>query len=210
MQGLAVLLLILGLVLRLRTTVVVLLSACVAGLGCGLPAPRLLEILGKAFLENRNLTLFLLTLPAVATVERYGLKEWIGEWIHRRGWHRPAQLLVGYQFFRVVCGMLGLRLNGHPNLVRPLLAPMVCAETPEAQHQTMKAAAAAAENYGNFYGQNLSPVGGGVLMAYATMKALGYSMSLWRMVAFAAFPALLSLLLAAVQFRLLAKDVPRD
>lgn len=206
MQGWAVLVLLVGLLLRLRTTVVVLLSAAVAGLGCGLSPFSLLDTLGKAFLDNRNLTLFLLTLPAVATVERYGLKEWIGEWIRRRGWHSPAQLLVGYQLFRVGCGALGLRLNGHPNLVRPLLAPMVCAETPEEGHDQVKAAAAAAENYGNFYGQNLSPVGGGVLMAFATMKALGYQMSLWRMVAFAVFPCVLSILLAAWQFRQVGKS----
>ncbi len=205
MQGWAVLLLLAGLVLRLRTTVVVLLSAAVAGLGCGLAPLKLLEILGKAFLENRTLTLFLLTLPAVSTVEHYGLKEWIGRWIQRRGWHRPAQLLLGYQVFRVACGTLGLRLNGHPNLVRPLLAPMVCAETPETQHETMKAAAAAAENYGNFYGQNLSPVGGGVLMAFATMKGMGYEMSLWRMVAFATFPCALALLFGALQFGYLSR-----
>lgn len=206
MQGWAVLLLLAGLLLRLRTTVVVLLSATVAGLGCGLAPLKLLEILGKAFLDNRTLTLFLLTLPAVATVEHYGLKEWIGRWIQRRGWHRPAQLLLGYQLFRVACGSLGLRLNGHPNLVRPLLAPMVCAETPEEQHETMKAAAAAAENYGNFYGQNLSPVGGGVLMAFATMKGMGYEMSLWRMVAFATFPCALALLCAALQFHYLSRN----
>ncbi|MBS2039447.1 DUF969 family protein [bacterium] len=206
MQGWAVFLLILGLALRLRTTVVVLLSALVAGLGCGLSPLALLEILGKAFLDNRNLTLFLLTLPAVATVERYGLKEWIGEWIHRRGWRRPAQLLLSYQILRVGCGALGLRLNGHPNLVRPLLAPMVCAETPEPEHEKFKAAAAAAENYGNFYGQNLSPVGGGVLMAFATMKGLGYPMSLWRMVGYAIFPCLLCLLLAGWQFARLSRD----
>lgn len=205
MQGWAVLVLVAGLLLRLRTTVVVLLSALLAGLGCGMTPLQLLEILGKAFLDNRNLTLFLLTLPAVATVERYGLKEWIGNWIRRHGWHRPGQLLIGYQAFRVACGALGLRLNGHPNLVRPLLAPMVCAETDEEQHDTMKAAAAAAENYGNFYGQNLSPVGGGVLMAFATMKGLGYSVSLWRMVAFATFPCLLCLLFASLQFRSLSR-----
>lgn len=205
MQGWAVFVLLVGLLCRLRTTVVVLLSAALAGLGCGLGPVKLLEILGKAFLDNRTLTLFLLTLPAVATVERYGLKEWIGSWIQKRGWHHPAQLLTGYHLFRVGCGALGLRLNGHPNLVRPLLAPMVCAETPPEQHETMKAAAAAAENYGNFYGQNLSPVGGGILMAYATMKSLGHEVSLWRMVGFACFPCLICLLLAAFQFRVLER-----
>ena len=52
MQGWAVLLLILGLLLRMRTTVVVLLSACVAGLGCGLPPQKLLEILGKWYTQG--------------------------------------------------------------------------------------------------------------------------------------------------------------
>lgn len=198
--------LIVGLVLRMRTTVVVLLSASLAGLGCGMSPLALLDILGKAFLDNRNLSLFLLTLPAVATVEHYGLKEWIGQWIKTRGWRHPAQLLMGYQLTRVLCGAVGLRLNGHPNLVRPLLAPMVCAETPQEQHEQVKAAAAAAENYGNFYGQNLSPVGGGILMAFATMKGLGYTMSLWRMVGFASLPCLLSLLLASWQFSRLERS----
>ena len=41
----------------------------------GIPLPRLLEILGQAFVDNRLMTLFLLTLPAIGIAEKYGLRE---------------------------------------------------------------------------------------------------------------------------------------
>ena len=199
--GWAVLVLILGLMLRLRTTAVVLLAAAVAGLGSGQSVLQLLETLGKAFADNRTLTLFLLTLPAVGTAERYGLREWVAGWVGRHAHGRPAgHILGGYQAFRVGCGALGLRLNGHPTLVRPLLAPMAGAQAAPEEEERVKAAAAAAENYGNFYGQNLSPVGGGILMVFGLLKGMGYDISLWRLVGFALIPALASLALGWLQF----------
>lgn len=197
----AVAVLVLGLVLRLRTTVVVLLAAAVAGLGSGQSVIQLLEILGQAFVDKRLLTLFLLTLPAVGTAERYGLRRRVAEWIERKGGGlSPAQLLSGFQLFRVLCGVLSVRLNGHPTLVRPLVTPMVCARARLVSEEKVKAASAAAENYGNFYGQNLSPVGGGLLMAAAILKTLGYTIDPLRMVLFAVIPTAVSLFFGWLQF----------
>jgi uncharacterized membrane protein len=67
-------------------------------------------------------------------------------------------------------------------------------------NETIKAATAASENYGNFYGQNLSVVQAGVLLVYGVMKGLGYEVSLWRLVAWTAPIVLASVALAAVQF----------
>ena len=193
MPGLGILVLALGLVLKLRTTVVVVLAALATGIGVG----PLVDQLGKSFVEQRLLSLFLLTLPIVGLCERYGLREQAASWVRRL----PSRhLLWGYQCFRVVCGMLGLRVNGHPGMVRPLLAPMVEAGW-EGDPDDAKAASACAENLGNFYGQNLSPVAPGLLLVFGTLAGLGVELSLKRLVLMAFLPVGLSLVLGWFRFR---------
>ncbi len=122
-----------------------------------------------------------------------------------------GRLLIAYQLFRVLVGALGIRLNGHAAFVRPLLFPMslgaAAAESGEAldekRLEEIKATDAAAENYGNFYGQNLSPVQPGILLVYGTLKGLGYDVSLWRMIFFTTPIVLSSVFLGAIQFLLL-------
>ena len=77
-----------GIALRLRTTLVVMIAALATGLAAGLPlftaegpfahAPLLarpgqtgiVNLLGRAFAENRLMTLFIITLPAIGLSER--------------------------------------------------------------------------------------------------------------------------------------------
>ncbi len=195
-----VLIVVIGLALRLRTTLVVLVAAFVTGLVAGLPLVTILNLLGKAFADNRLMTLFLLTLPAIGLAERHGLQQQAAALIRRISAATVGRLLLVYQLFRIVIGALGIRLNGHPSFVRPLVAPMALGLTNEAQAETVKAATAASENYGNFYGQNLSVVQAGVLLVYGVMKGLGYDLSLWRLVAWTTPIVVASVVLAAVQF----------
>ena len=98
---------------------------------------------------------------------------------------------------------LGIRLNGHPSFVRPLVFPMSAGTLPgatPAQRETIKAANAAAENYGNFYGQNLSPVQAGILLVYGVMAGLGLPVSVWSLVKYTLPVVAASLLLSAAQF----------
>ena len=76
-------------------------------------------------------------------------------------------------------------------------------DVPEALIEEIKAADAASENYGNFYGQNLSPVQAGILLVFAVMTGLGYVISVWSLVLYAIPIASISVVLAAVQFWLL-------
>jgi uncharacterized membrane protein len=199
-----VLIVFIGLALRLRTTLVVLVAAFVTGLLAGLPFVTILNLLGKAFADNRLMTLFLLTLPAIGLAERYGLQHEAAALIRRISAATVGRLLIVYQLFRIVIGALGIRLNGHPSFVRPLVLPMALGakktELTETQTETIKAATAASENYGNFYGQNLSVVQAGVLLVYGVMKGLGYEVSLWRLVAWTSPIVLASVVWAAVQF----------
>lgn len=221
---------IVGLALRLRTTLVVVAAGIVTGLLAGLPlfssegvfagAPSLtragqegiINILGRAFADNRLMTIFIVTLPAIGLAERYGLKEQSARFIRRISAATVGRLLITYQLFRVLMGILGIRLLGHPAFVRPLVFPMALGaaegETgarsveslPAADVERIKAASAASENYGNFYGQNLSPVQAGVLLVYGVLNGLGYTVSVWRIVLYAIPIATLSVILGAVQF----------
>jgi uncharacterized membrane protein len=82
-------------------------------------------------------------------------------------------------------------------------------DLPPPDVERIKAASAASENYGNFYGQNLSPVQPGVLLVFGVLKSLGYTVSVWRLVAYAIPIATLSVLLGAFQFHLLGRRLRR-
>jgi len=231
LAGLAIV--IIGLALRLRTTLVVVTAALVTGLLAGLPLlssqgvyqgkpyltragqEGIINMLGRAFVENRLMTLFILTLPAIGLAERYGLQEQAALFVRRIRAATVGRLLLIYQLSRVLMGILGIRLNGHPAFVRPLTFPMSLGAAEAAARartvdvmpgtivEEIKAANAASENYGNFYGQNLSPVLPGILLVYGVMKGLGYQVSVWSLVLYAIPIASLSIIIAAFQFWLL-------
>ena len=84
----------------------------------------IVNMLGRAFADNRLMTLFIITLPAIGLAERYGLQEQSAKLIRRFAAATVGRLNIVYQLFRVLTGILGIRLNGHPSFVRPLIYPM--------------------------------------------------------------------------------------
>jgi len=210
---LGIAIIVIGFALKLRTTLVVVAAALATGLLAGLPLftsggrEGIVEMLGRAFTENRLLTLFIITLPAIGLTERYGLQEQSARLIAKVRAATVGRLQIVYQLFRVLHGMLGIRLNGHPVFVRPLIFPMsVGAAAPAGaplageRVEEIKAASSASENYGNFYGQNLSPVQPGILLVFGVMSGLGYKVSVWRLVLFAIPVATISVILGGIQF----------
>ncbi len=221
-----VVIVVVGLALRLRTTLVVVVAALATGLVAGLPLfshegffqqlpyltrpgqTGIVNTLGKAFADNRLITLFIITLPAIGLAEKYGLQEQAANLIRKIRAATVGRLQIVYQLFRVLHGVMGVRLNGHPSFVRPLIFPMsVGAAQRRAREQAddnavekIKAANAAAENYGNFYGQNLSPVQAGILLVYGVMQGLGFTISVWDLVKFTIPVVAASIILAAIQF----------
>jgi len=224
---------VIGLALRLRTTLVVVTAAIFTGLAAGLPLfsnegifaklPQLpllvregqtgiINMLGKAFADTRFVTLFIITLPAVGLAERYGLQEQAAALIRRFRAATVGRLLIIYQLFRILHGMLGIRLNGHPAFVRPLVYPMsigaaeanlgvkTAGAVPADAAERIKAADAASENYGNFYGQNLSPVQAGILLVYGVMRGLGFEIGVLDLVRYTTPIVAASVLLGALQF----------
>ena len=213
-----VVIIVTGLALKLRTTLVVVSAALATGLVAGLPLfsrpgqEGVIDMLGRGFADNRLITLFLITLPAIGLAERYGLQDQSAKLIHRFRAATVGRLLIVYQLFRVLHGILGIRLNGHPIFVRPLIFPMSAGCLRGAsgeQLEQIKAADSASENYGNFFGQNLSPVLPGVLLVYAVLTGLGCQVSLWKLVFYAIPITTLSVILGAVQFLWLDRQLRR-
>jgi len=221
LSGIAIVLI--GLAFRLRPTLVVAAAALVTGLLSGLPLfsvagkVGIVDMLGKGFADNRLMTLFIITLPAIGLAERYGLQQQSAVWIRRIHAATAGRLSALYQLFRVIVGALGLRLGGHASFVRPLILPMAIGATEadrgkatEESIEKIKAATAASENYGNFYGQNLAPVQAGILLVYGVMKGLGYDVSLWDLVKYTVPVVAASLILGFIQFALLDRGIHRD
>lgn len=166
---------ILGFALRLNPALVVVAAGFITGLTAKLSPLDVLDILGKAFTEKRFLLLFLATLPVIGLLERHGLKEHTQAWIARLRGATMTRLLMAYLFARQLLSALGLTsVGGHPQTVRPLVAPMSEA-TAETRHGTLtdderervRAMAAGTDNVGMFFGEDIFIAFGAVLLIQA-------------------------------------------
>ncbi|WP_119717982.1 DUF969 domain-containing protein [Cognatilysobacter tabacisoli] len=163
---------VLGFVLRLNPAMVVVVAGFITGAAAGLDPLEMLDVLGRAFTDKRYLLLFLLTLPVIGLLERHGLKEHAQAWVARLRGATMGRLLVAYLLMRQLAAALGLTsLGGHPQTVRPLLAPMAegAAETrhgalPDDERQRIRAMAAGTDNVGLFFGEDIFIAFGAVLL----------------------------------------------
>ncbi len=154
---------VVGFVLRFNPVIVVVSAGLVSGIAAGKTLSELLALLGDSFVSNRALLLFALTLPTIGLLERAGLREHALRWIAGLRGLTLSRLLAGYLAARQGLSMLGLiDIAGHAQTVRPLLAPMSesAAEKTRAplqrdEKQRVHALAAATDNVGRFFGEDV-------------------------------------------------------
>ncbi|GLQ87326.1 DUF969 domain-containing protein [Dyella flagellata] len=169
---LGVAVIIIGFALRLNAVPVVVCAALVSGLLAGRPLPDVVALLGTSFASSRMLLLFVLTLPAVGLLEHAGLREHAQQWIGRLRGLTLARLLIAYLLLREGLAMLGLTgIAGAAQTVRPLLAPMSEAAAEkinpglsDAERDELRAVAAATDNIGRFFGEDVFIALGAVLL----------------------------------------------
>ena len=173
---LGVLIVVVGFILKLDPLAIVVVAGVVTGLIGGLGIVEILETLGNAFVSQRVITIFVITLPAVGLMERYGLRERASWVVGQIKGAKAGGVLSIYLIVRILVGAFGLRLGGHPQFIRPLIMPMAEGATesnyngvPEKEKEKIKWLSAAAENYGNFFGQNIFIGAGGVLLIIGTL-----------------------------------------
>jgi len=177
-----ILIVIIGFALKFDSIAVIIISAIATGLAAHMDINEILTVLGETFVNQRLMTIFILTLPVVGICERYGLKQKAIQLISNVKNLSTGKLLTLYCLIRQLCGAASLRIGGHPQFVRPLINPMAQGaaiskhgKIDKKTEDKIKAASAAAENYGNFYGQNLFLASSGVLLVANSLTDLGYN-----------------------------------
>lgn len=161
-----------GFVWRRNPALVVVIAGVVSALGAGMGIGDLLALLGKSFIDNRALLLMVLTLPVIGLLEHMGLRERARDWIIAFKGLTLTKFLMSYLGLRQVLSMLGLtNVAGHAQTVRPLVAPMseAAAERSvgalgDAERDDVRALAAATDNIGLFFGEDVFIALGAVLL----------------------------------------------
>ncbi|MDO9335943.1 MAG: DUF969 domain-containing protein [Caulobacter sp.] len=162
---------VIGFVLRFNPLLVVAVAALATGIAFGLStglalvpaAIRTLETFGKAFNDNRYITLTWMILPVIGLLERAGLQEKARDLVAGVQGATTGRLLLLYLLVRQATSALGLTsLGGHPQMVRPLIAPMAegAAEArlgplTDPVRQKVRAFSAATDNIGLFFGEDI-------------------------------------------------------
>ncbi len=154
---------VIGFVARINPLLVIAAAAITTGLAAGMEPLALVAALGKAFNDNRYVSLIWIVLPVIGLLEREGLQELARGLITRVKAATPGRLLLGYFMVRQALAAVGLTsVGGHAQTVRPLLAPMTEAAA-EQRHgpldddtrHLVRAHAAAVDNIALFFGEDI-------------------------------------------------------
>ena len=200
-----VLIIVIGFVLKLDVVAVVLISGLVTGLIAGMPIVEVLDVIGKGFVNNRYMSLFFLSLPLIAIMERYGLKEKAADGIKKIRGASAGLVIWLYLFIRWIAAIFSLRLGGHIQFVRPLILPMAegaatkTVDLTETKLEDLKGLAGAVENYGNFFGQNIFPVSSGVLLIVSTLSDKGHAVTGAQIAYYSLFIGIAMIILSVIQ-----------
>ncbi len=172
---------VLGFALRLNPLLVVTAAGIVTGLAGGLGLLHTLATLGHAFTESRYVAIVWLVLPVIGLLERAGLRERARDLVTGIRAATAGRVLLAYLALRQATAALGLvSLGGHPQMVRPLIAPMAegAAERDvpgldDTMRQEIRAHAAAVDNIGVFFGEDIFIAIGSILLIKGVMEQAG-------------------------------------
>ncbi|MDG6078835.1 DUF969 domain-containing protein [Erythrobacter litoralis] len=174
-----------GFALRFNPLLVVVVAAIATGLLAGLEPVPVIEALGAAFNDNRYISVTWIILPVIGLLERYGLQQRARGLIESMRGATMGRLLTIYLGFRQITAALGMKdIGGHPQAVRPLVAPMAEAaalkthgDLPEAEREKVLAMSAATDNVGLFFGEDIFFAIASILLIQGVMESAGYPLA---------------------------------
>ncbi|WP_027414828.1 DUF969 domain-containing protein [Aneurinibacillus terranovensis] len=213
-----ILIVALGFAFRFNTLLVVLAGGVVTGLIAGMPFNDIMGKFGEAFITNRYMSLpIILTLPVIGILERYGLKERAEVLIRKAKGATAGRVMLWYLFIREWSSALGLNIGGHPQTVRPIVAPMAEGAAtakhgpiPEHLQNEIKAHAAAMENVGYFFGEDIFIATGAILLMKGYFDSVGMKVGVWDMALWGLPTAIAAYLLSWWRLRRLDKRMERE
>lgn len=197
--GIAVI--VIGFMLRFNPLLVIIVSAAVTGIAAGLDVHAIISAFGKAFNDARYVSIVWIVLPVIGMLEAFGLQERARGLISGLKGATTGRLLAGYLLMRQATAALGLTsVAGHPQTVRPLVAPMAEAAAEkqagtlhDKQREEVKAFSAATDNIGLFFGEDIFLAIGSILLMKGLHEQYGiilepFELSVWAIpTAIAAF-----------------------
>jgi uncharacterized membrane protein len=202
-----------GLAARLNPVMVVTAAAVVTGLAGGLDLMDVVSAIGRNFNDARYISVAFLVIPVVGLSERAGFQAQARRLVGRLRGVTVGRMLLAYLAVRQVSAALGLlSLGGQANMVRPLLAPMAEAEeeatrgpVDDQRRMLIRAHAAAADNIGAFFGEDIFIALGSVLLITAILRQNHLPADPLRVALWAIPTAIVAFLVHA--FRLLHLDL---
>jgi len=202
-----IVIIVVGFTLKLDVLAVVLTAGIATGIAAKIDFLEILGIIGKAFVDNRLMSIFLISLPVIAVLERYGLRERSAALIEKLKNATAGRILGLYMVIRSIASALSIRIGGHVQFIRPLIYPMAEAaakshkeqELTEKETEELKSLSAAIENYGNFFAQNIFVGASGLLLIQTTLQENGYNVSLKQLALFSIPMGIIAIIFTLIQ-----------
>ncbi|WP_454280448.1 DUF969 domain-containing protein [Sphingomonas sp. Marseille-Q8236] len=209
LSGIAII--IIGFALGVNPLLVVTVAAFASAAAAGFGPVEVIAMIGKAFVSSRFMAVAWLALPTIGLLERAGLRERARDIVRRLRGATTGRVLIGYFMLRQITAALGLTsLGGHVQMVRPIIAPM--AEGAEERDGTLldpdtrdhiRAHAAAVDNIGVFFGEDVFIAIGSILLIRAILEQEGIVVAPLHVALWAIPSAIAALLIHGVRLLLL-------
>jgi len=207
---------VIGFALRFNPLLVVTVAAIATGLAAGFDLVKVIALLGKAFVDSRFIAIAWLVLPVVGLLERGGIRERARSLIVTLKGATAGGLLTAYLAIRQLTAMIGLTaLGGHVQMVRPLIVPMVEAAAErqmlvdDDMRQQLRAHAAATDNIGLFFGEDVFIAIGSILLVVGFLGQNGITVAPLEVAIWALPTAVFAFVIHAVRLRLLDRRLNR-
>ncbi|MBA3668771.1 MAG: DUF969 domain-containing protein [Sphingomonas sp.] len=210
-----ILLVVAGFALRFNPLLVVAVSAIATGLLGGMDLAKVIALLGKGFNDNRYVTIIYIVLPVIGLLERYGLQQRARSLIGRMRGASAGRILIFYLGFRQIFAALGLTsVAGHPQTVRPLVAPMAEAAAEkvhgtlsDAERERVKAMAAATDNIGLFFGEDIFLAIASILLIQGSLAGFGIQLTPFQLSVWAIPTAIAAFIIHSVRLALFERSL---
>lgn len=218
-----------GFVARINPLVVILVAALTTGMlaafAPGVDARALLAAgidtisrFGEAFNDNRYFHITWLVLPVIGLLERVGLQEKARDLVTRFRAATAGRLMLIYLLVRQATSALGLTsLGGHPQMVRPLIAPMAegAAETEhgpltDKARFRIRGMAAGTDNIGLFFGEDIFIAIGSIVLIVGFLEQAGVHVEALHVSLWAIPTAIVAFLVHGARLAMFDRTVRKD
>ena len=215
---LGILLVVAGFALRFNPLLVVAVAAIATGLLGGMHLTKVIALLGKGFNDNRYVTIIYIVLPVIGLLERYGLQQRARSLIGRMRGASAGRILIFYLGFRQLFAALGLTsVAGHAQTVRPLVAPMAEAAAEKVhgalsdeERERVKAMAAATDNIGLFFGEDIFLAIASILLIQGSLAGFGIALTPFQLSVWAIPTAIAAFIIHSVRLALFEQSLARS